>query len=195
MKISAREKRVLIIGGGICAAILGWYAATALLPSGADLARDVELSKRRLLKQKETLQQEETFRARVTEYEERIKQNMARLLPENNPSLASAELQKVLTNMAAQAGVEITQKNIQKEQRLQNDLVKVAVRIETNCNAQQLVQFLAAIESYEKYLFLDELVINGYRIQRRYEIKPSMTVAGIISSPEPKAEDKPGEAK
>ncbi len=195
MKISSREKKFLLIGGIACALVLGWYALSALLPGSSDLSSTVELKKRMLLKQRETLQQEESFRARLAQYEERLQQTRSRLLPGDNASIASAELQRVLSDLAAQAGVEITQKNIQKEQKLQDELVKIAVRIETNCNPEQLVQFLAAVENYDKHLNLDELVINGFRMQRRFQIRPSMTVSGLIAVPPSAEEDKPAEDK
>jgi hypothetical protein len=54
---------------------------------------------------------------------------------------------------------------------------------------------LAAIENYEKFLTLDELTINVYPIQRRYEIRPSMTVSGIFAAIESKGEEKPAAGK
>lgn len=181
MRISAREKRFLIVGGAVAAAILGWYLATELIPAAGDTASALELSKKKLVRQKEILQEEETYKARVAQYRERLEEDRRRLLPYDNPSIASAELQKVLSDLAAREGVGILQKNIQKEQKLQDDLMKVSVNIQTNCNPKQLVQFLAAIENYEKYLTLDELMISGYMIQRRFEIRPSMTVSGYIA--------------
>lgn len=181
MRLSAREKRFLIVGAAVAAGILGWYLATELIPGTADTASALELSKKKLLRQKEILQEEETYKARVAQYRERLEEDRRRLLPYDNPSIASAELQKVLSDLAAREGVGILQKNIQKEQKLQDDLMKVSVNIQTNCNPKQLVQFLAAIENYEKYLTLDELMISGYMIQRRFEIRPSMTVSGYIA--------------
>jgi hypothetical protein len=184
-----------MVGGAVCAAIAGWYLVTTFIPGRDDVSSSLELKRRMLLKQKETLQEEDVFKARISQYQERLKQDQGRFLPGENPSLASAELQKVLSDLAEQVGVEITQKNIQKEQKLQEDLVKVSVRIETNCNPVQLVQFLAAIHNYQRHLTLDELVVNGFRIQRRFEIRPNMTVSGLIAVPETKAEDKPAAEK
>lgn len=189
MRISAREKRFVIAGGAVAAAILGWYLATELIPGAGDTARALELSKKKLVRQKEILQEEETYKARVAQYRQRLEEDRRRLLPYDNPSIAGAELQKVLSELAAREGVGILQKNIQKEQKLQDDLMKVSVNIQTNCNPKQLVQFLAAIENYEKYLTLDELMISGYMIQRRFEIRPSMTVSGYIAAGGAEAKD------
>lgn len=186
---TAREKKVLLIGGAIVAAALIFYAADSLIPSHATLAAEIATKKKILLAQRELLSQEENYKARIEQYRKRLEQDRARLLPGDNPNVAGAELQKVLKDLADHSGVEIIRKDIQREQKVQDNLIKVSVRIETNCVADQLVQFLAAIENYDKFLTLDELSINSFPIQKRYEIRPALTVSGYIAG----AETKPGE--
>jgi hypothetical protein len=111
-------------------------------------------------------------------------------LPGDNASIAGAELQRVLKELADQCGVDIVRRTIRGEQKLQNGVVKISVNIETNCQPDELVSFLAAIENYEKHLSVDELQINSFRIQKRYEMRPILTVAGYILVPETKAEAK-----
>ena len=52
------------------------------------------------------------------------------------------------------------------------------------------MKFLAAIENYDKRLSVDELQINSFRIQKRYEMRPILTVSGYILAPETKPETK-----
>jgi hypothetical protein len=54
---------------------------------------------------------------------------------------------------------------------------------------------LSAVENYDKFLTLDELTINGFRIQRRFEIRPAMTVSGIIAVAENAPAAKPAGAQ
>jgi hypothetical protein len=49
------------------------------------------------------------------------------------------------------------------------------------------VQFIATIENYEKFLRIDDCTISGFRVQRRFEIRPSLTIAGYISTREAKS--------
>jgi len=142
-----------------------------------------------LLKQRETLTREEYYKKRTEQYSARLEKEKALLLPGDNPNVAGAELQKILKDYADQSGVEITQKNILPERKVQDLLTKVSVRIDTNCNLEQLVQFMTAIESHEKYLKIDECMINGFRIQKRYEIRPNLTIAGYISIPAEKPKE------
>jgi type II secretory pathway component PulM len=183
MRITARDKKFLTGGGIIAVLVLGFYVATTAVPSRDELAREVEIKKRTLIRQREMLGQEQNYRNRLDQYRKRLDQDMQRLLAGDTPSMAGAELQRVLSDMAGQSGVEITRKNARPEQKLPDNLVKVSVQIETNCAPEQLVQFLTAIENYGKFLTVDELTITSYRIQKRYEIHPMITVAGYIAAP------------
>jgi hypothetical protein len=188
MNISAREKKFLVVGGSIVTMGTILYVSLSLIPSGAGLSTTVDFKKRMLLKQKETVIQENEFKTRAEQYRQRLDQNMSLLLPYPNPSIAAAELQRILKEMADQSGVEIIRKDIvqQRDQKAQDNLLKVSVRIETNCLPEHLVQLLAAIENYEKYLAVEDLSINSFRIQKRYEIRPSITVSGYIAAPQAK---------
>ncbi len=187
MKITAREKKFLIVGGGSLAMAALFYLALVLMPSGAGAAGTVELKKRMLLKQKETLLREQEYKTRVERYKQRLTQDLTRVLPYDNPGIASAELQKLLKDIADRNGVEIVRRDVQQEKRFQDNLVRVSVKVETNCAPDQLVQFLATVENYEKFLSVDELVINAFRIQKRYEIRPIVTVSGYVVAPAPPA--------
>lgn len=189
MKITAREKKFLTVGGCVVAAIVVFYLLALLLPSREGLSNDVEYKKKMLLKQREILRQEEMYLGRLEGYRQRLEQDMLRFLPGDNPNVAGAELQKILTDLAGQSGVEIMQKNVQREKEVQDNLLKVSVRIETNCLPQQLVSFLTALENYEKFLTVDELIINSFRRQKGYGIRPSITVSGYIVSGETKSEE------
>jgi hypothetical protein len=184
VKVSPREKKLLIIGGAAAAAILAFYVVTTLLPNRGELAAAVELKKRMLVRQREVLGQEEEYKKRIEAYRARLQQDAARLLPGNNASIAGAELQRVLKEIADQNGVEIVRKDVQREQKIEDGLVKVSVRIETNCLPEQLVQLLASVGNYDRFLTVDELAVNSFRIQKKYEIRPSVTISGYLAGAE-----------
>ncbi len=182
MRINARERRVLTIGGVVVAAVLIYYVADAVLPSRSTLAAEVANKKKTLLAERELVNQEAIFKTRVEQYQKRLEQDRSRLLPGDNPNVAGAELQRILKELADRNQVEITQKNFQREKKL-DKLIKVPVQINMQCNSDQLVQFLAAIENYDKFLTVDELSITSFPMQRRFETRPSITVSGFITAP------------
>ncbi len=187
MKMTARDKKAVAIGGAIVAAALIYYIADSVIPSRATLAADVATKKKTLLAERELLGQEESYKARVEQYRKRLTEDRTRLLPGDNSNIAGAELQKVLSDLAAKTGVEVIRKEVRPESKMQDNLVKVSVHIEINCLPDQLVQFLSAIENYDKFITLDELTVNSFKMQKRYEIRPMLTVSGYIASPENKS--------
>ena len=192
MKVTSRERIVIIIGIVAAALVLIFYATTSLLPDSEGLSQNVELKKRMLRSQRETLTREDFYKTRLDQYRKQLDLDKTRFLPGENASMAGAELQKVVKNFADQSGVEITQRNILQEKKVQDLVTKVSLRIETNCTPEQLVQFLASIESYEKMLKIDELVVSGIRLGKKYEIRPSLTISGYITLPEEKPKDNTG---
>ena len=167
--------------------MLIYYAVTLTLPNSENLSRSVELKKKILLKHRETLSREALYKTRLQQFSGHLETYRMRLLPGDNPNVAGAELQKILKDFADQSGVEITMKNILPEKKAQDLLTKVSVKIDTNCNLEQLVQFISAIENYEKHLRIDDCTISGFKIQKRFEIRPSLTISGYISTREEKS--------
>ena len=184
MKLTAREKRVIIIGACVVAAVGIYYAVNLLLPDSANLSQSVEIKKRMLLRQRETLSREAIYKARLEQLSGSLETYRTRLLSGDNPNVAGAELQKILKDFADQSGVEITQKSILQEKKTPDLLTKISVKIDTNCSLEQLVQFITAIENCEKHLKIDDCRISGYRIQKRFETRPSVTVSGYITTRE-----------
>ncbi len=186
MKVNPREKRFLIVGGILVGVMLIYYGAADLLPSPAKLAAEVAAKKRRLMDQRSLLSQEPNFKARVEQMKKRFDQDKSKLLTGDNPNVAGAALQSILKDLADQNSVEIIRKDIQREQKVQDGLVRIPVHIETTCNMDQLVQFLTAIENYDKHLVVDELMVTSYKMQKKTEIRPSFTVSGyILTEPRP----------
>ena len=191
VKVTSREKLFIIIGIAAMGAVAIFYAASTLMPDGEDLSQKVDLKKRMLRSQRETLSREDTYKTLVEQYKKQLEQDMTRLLPGDNASLAAAELQKIIRDFADQSGVEITQRNVLPEKKVQDILTRVSIRVDTNCNPEQLVNFLASIENHEKLLKVDEMNISSIRIARRFEIRPSLTISGYITAKEEKPAEKP----
>jgi hypothetical protein len=191
LKLAEREKKFVIAGAIVAATILLFYFVSMVLPSRDVLSSTVDYKKKLLAKQRETIGSEHHYKGRLTQYRQRLDQDLARLclISDTNTSLAAAELQRVLTEIAGRNGIEIIRKDVQPEQKLENQLVKVSVRIEVNCEPQQLVEFLTAVQNHDKFLSVDELMVNSFRIQKRYEIRPIIKVAAYIVG----AESKPAE--
>jgi type II secretory pathway component PulM len=185
VKISARERKLLMVGGTITILVFAFYLMSSLLPNSSELTRTVDSKRAMLLKQKEIISQEDGFKARITQYEQRLNQDRTRLLPGDNPSTAAAALQKVLKDFADQSGVEITSTTTLPDQKIQDILTKITVQLSVNCTLDELVRFLTMVESYEKYLRVEQLYIQQIPTRNRVEIRPQIKVTGYVATATP----------
>ncbi|MGD0309526.1 MAG: type II secretion system protein GspM [Acidobacteriota bacterium] len=185
MKISTREKRVLVVGGVIAAAVIAFYVAPLVLPEDLDVT--VRQKQNALRQDREILGLEEGYKARISEAQHRLKQDQDRLLPGDNAAAAGAYLQKVLQEFADANQVEITRKTPLQDQK-QDILTKVSYGLDINCSIDQLIRFLTAIENNDKFLRVENLqIISRLQPQRnRDEIMiPSLRIVGYIATPAP----------
>ena len=184
MKLGAKERKFIIIGLGVIAVLALLYVLTNTQPGGEGINDTVELKKKTLLKQKETLYLEGVYESRLQLFENRFQANRAKLLPGDNPNVAGAELLKTLTNFADRSGVEITQKRTLPEEKIENYLLKISARLTTQCDMEQLVRFMTEIQNYDKFLTIDEFMIRTPRNQRDPGMRPNLTISGYIDSSE-----------
>jgi hypothetical protein len=191
VKVSSREKTLIIVAAVIAISVLIFYVATLVVPDSQSISRNVELKTKMLRSQRDTLSHETIYKKRLEQYKIHLNQDMTRFLPEDNPSLAGADLQKIVKDFADQSGVEITQRNILPERKIPDLATKVSVRVETNCSLDQLVQFIARIENYEKMLKIDEMMMNRFQNPRKMEVRTSLTISGYIVLPPEKPKEKP----
>ena len=199
MKVSTREKKVLYAGIVLAVAIMIYYAATLFSPGdGESLAEKVNTQESLLRRQKEFIGREDFYKKFIEESENDITKIQTRLLPGNSPSGAATELHRILSDFAEDSGVVITQRNNQPERKVADSesLTKVSVRIGVDCQLDTLVDFLIAIKNYDKFLKVEELLINTALQQKQLALRRPlyMIVAGYISTPLPdESTTKPGE--
>ena len=129
MKVNSREKRVILIGILAAAAVAIFYVGALLLPDSENLSRSVGLKQRMLRSQRETVSREDFYRTRLELYRKQLDLDAKRFLPGGNSSLAGAELQRVVKDFADRNGVEITQRNLLQDKKVQDTIAKVSIRI------------------------------------------------------------------
>ncbi len=104
------------------------------------------------------------------------------LLPGATLEQAQQALDEILQNLANVNQVVLVRKIKQPDQKLPQNLTKVTDQLETNCSFDQLVRYLTAIKSYEKFLRVEELSILSFRMQREWVIRPSLKVSGFVEN-------------
>jgi hypothetical protein len=194
LKITLKEKRYIAIGAVVVAALMIYYGFSSLLDYRADVRSKVEQKKKLLNRQRETLDHEAEYLKAMNLYSLRLQDDMNRLLNGKTPSIAASELGGIIENFANASGVEITQKNPQAEKRIDDKIIRVSIQIQASCLMDQLVPFLAAIESYQKYLTITQFQIQVFNIARFQnqspvrKLSPTITISGYMYSPGAKSQ-------
>jgi hypothetical protein len=193
LKITAREKRYIAIGAVLIAAVLIFYGFSSLLEESANISKKVKQKKERLSRQLEIMHHKPYYEKELNLYSLQLQKDMSRLLPGDNPNVAAADLGKIIENFAATSGIEINQKTPQGEKRIDEKLMRISVQINAICVLEQLVQFLASLENYDKFLIVTDFSLGVYNssfrnpgvgtAQRRNEIRPTLTISGYIVAP------------
>ena len=192
MKANAREKKILYAGIAVAAVILIYYVATSFSPGdGESLADKVATQESLLLRQRELIGREDFYEKRIEDAENDLVKIRTRLLPGDNASAATTELQRVLDDFAEHSGIVITTKTPLPERKVadSDSMVKVSVRVGLDCTLEDMVDFLTAVKNYEKFLKVEEIQISVNLTQRQYVLRRPvpMVIAGYISvaPPEP----------
>jgi len=190
VKAGTREKRVLYAGIAIAVVIMIYYAATLFSPGGEEsLEERVATQEGLLRRQRELVVREDFYRKRIEEAESGIEKIQARLLPGNNATVGTTELQRMLSEFAEQSGVVITTRsNLQEKRVAESDsLTKVSVRVGLDCTLEDLVDFLIAVKNHDRFLKVEEMAINTAVQQKQMVIRRplNMIIAGYISIPPP----------
>ena len=201
MKANAREKKILYGGIVIAVAILIYYAATAFSSGdGESLAGKVAKQENLLQRQRELVGREEFYKKQIEDAESGLEKIQTRLFPGNNTSAAATELQRVIDGFAERSGVVIMNKGNRPAVKVadSDSLTKISVLVGLDCQLEDLVEFLIAINNYDKFLKVEEITIRTQAAtpQRRMAItRPlNVVISGYISVPPLDPAAKPGES-
>ena len=186
-RLSRREH--IFIGAAVLIALLsvGWLAGVQrtldynravgeLLPARAQVLetrRQLVAGKPSLLRQRETV-------------DARVEALSTRLLTVGTPAVAAAELQRIVKELAAQAGMEVRSERILPPVD-RGELLGVPIEIAVSGEIRHLVDLLARLESAPKLLVLQELKVRVVNVSQPRELLSTLTLSGFISTGKAKA--------
>ena len=190
MNISKRDKKFLTVGA--VALLLYLVANYVVMPF---LEREREI--REGTEQKEvTLEKFEKIIAGRAEVEKQLvqvkrKQTQlnSKLLTGSTPSLAAAEMQKMLEKISATHDLELKSVKVQDGEK-QGDLLTIPLEIRLQTDLERTRKFLADIEKNQKYLIVPSLKISIQNQRDPKEVIVTMVVTGFFMKEEAVKEGK-----
>ncbi|MBI3988668.1 MAG: hypothetical protein HY347_03530 [candidate division NC10 bacterium] len=159
MKISAREKRFLIIGGIaiLLFVLIRWGVGPAI--SGQQGVQDRLALKRELLERYQRILEEKRLdEKRLKALQEVYAGMQKRLFSAEKPGVVTSELQAILQKLAQASGVEVRTVRFLPPKKMEV-FTRIAVELNFGATVRDLKEFLYRIEAHERLLLIPRMVI------------------------------------
>lgn len=150
-KLSLRER--VVVKGGAAAVALILVLHFGLLPwleEAPEPGKAVEERELILQRYQRLTTMAGSEQTRLAAAQERLKNTEAGLLESPSASLASAEWQRLVRELADAKGVQLSSSEVLRTQELSPDYALVVGRVQFGCRLDQLVDFLAALGTSPK---------------------------------------------
>jgi len=190
VSISKRDKRFLTVGA---LALLLFLVITYIIMPFIESEREI----REGTEQKEvTLEKFERIiagRAEVEKQLAQVKKKQTQLnskfLTGSTPSLAAAEMQKMLEKIAGTHDLEMKSVKVQDGEK-QGDLLTIPLEIRLQTDLERTRKFLADIEKNQKYFIVPSLKISVQNQRDPKEVIVTMVITGFFMKEEEVKEEK-----
>jgi hypothetical protein len=180
-KLSRRDRIVLIIG--VAAAVLFALFNFGVFPLLDRLGMSPEVVQQRevgLRRDQRLVVDAKLEAAHFTAAEARLKGLEAGLLESSSPSLASAEWQRLVGQLADSKGIQLGSSEFLRIQELEAGYSLVTGRANFRCRVDQLVDFLVALASSPKLLSVTGLTVYGARGDSQDMPSVQLTIGAVI---------------
>jgi len=181
MKISKRDRRVLIIGGLFAALVLMvLYVILPFLDAQSEIDTKLQLAEKRLQQSLKVIQSESYYRTQQLELDEILRKYQAQLLDAEDSNRARVQLQAIVRDLAEESGVTISRTTPLQERTVGEDYSEVTLQINLDSGMQELANFLYALSTHPKFLKVEQFRINMRRSRREVRMQPQLHVSAFI---------------
>lgn len=196
----SRRERTLLLWGGLAVALY-LLLDLLLLPfwdSLAETRANAEFQARRVRNYRRMLQQQDRTRSELDRFRRRARSLEQGLLDSPGDALAGAEIQGLVRDVAAAQGLAIQNSDLAPLEPLGPHYRKVSTRIRLSGGIHQWADFVAAMGSGPKILFVEDLRISPVRVDDpgNKDVRVTLTVSALKRAEPEKTDGQPrrGEA-
>ena len=161
-KLSRRDQIALGIGAG--GVVLYLLLSFGVLPLFEQLGASTESNQQKVIelrREKRLVAAEGIEKTSLTTAQEHLKSLEAGLLEGATPSLASAEWQQLVAQLAESKGIELGSSELLHTQELGRGYSLVTGRVQFRCRLDQLVDFVVALSGFSKILSVTGLSVTA----------------------------------
>ena len=161
-KLSRRD-RIALTAAAVAAALFmllnfGVFPLLERLGSSPEVVQQNEVELRRDMR---LLAETNLERTHLSAAGDRLKGLEAGLLESSSPSLANAEWQRLVGQLADSKGIELGSSEFLRTQELDAGYSLVTGRVQFRCRLDQLVDFLVALAGFPRLLSVTSLTVSG----------------------------------
>jgi hypothetical protein len=176
-KLSRRDRVALGVGVGAAALFLLLNFGVLPLLEGLGASPEaVQQKESELRREKQLLAEEETEKTRLSAARERLKGLEAGLLESSSPSLANAEWQRLVRQLAESKGIELGSSELLRTQDLGSGYSLVTGQAQFRCRLDQLVDFLADLAASSRLLSVTGLSVFASQSDSQGRISVQLTI-------------------
>jgi hypothetical protein len=134
-----------------------------------------------MLRRYQRLVAESTSQGRIrAAAEARLKDLESGLLESASPSLANAEWQRLMRDLADQKGLELGSSEVLRVEGLSSDYAMVLGRVQLRCRLDQLVDLLVALATSPKLLRATALKVSALQGDPQKRLQVELTIGALM---------------
>lgn len=185
-KLSRRDRIALGVGGGGVALFLIMNFGVLRQFDQVGLSAEGVQQKEVELRRDKRLVAEETFeKAALSSARDRLKQLEAGLLEGSTPSLASAEWQRLVGQLAESKSIQIVSSELLRTRDLGGGYSLVMGRAQFRCRLDQLVDFMVALAGFPKLLSVTDLSLYALQGDKEGRLNVQLTIGAAVRTMAP----------
>lgn len=190
MNISRRDKRFLTVGAvALLLFLVVNYVIIPFMESEREIREGTEQKEVTLEKFEKIIAGRAEVEKQLAQVKKKQTQMNAKLLTGSTPSLAAADMQKMLEKISGTHDLELKSVKVQDGEK-QGDLLTIPLEIRLQTDLERTRKFLADIEKNQKYLIVPSLKISVQNQRDPKEVIVTMVVTGFFMKEEAVQEEK-----
>jgi len=181
MKISKRDRKVLVIGGLSAVVVLVVIYVALPFYENLSVIEDSLAQKRRMLGQSiRVIENESVYEEQEAQLEAELSDLRAQLLGGSDPVLAQNQLETVVRGLADENGVTISRSTPLQEKKIGTHYSRITVQLNLQGGVPEITNFLHAVSMHQKFLQVEEFSMNAFRVRDAVRLQPRVDISGYI---------------
>ena len=184
MKITSRDKKFLVAGAvAFCVFIIMRFLVLPFYDKFAEQRRDIELKERTLEKYLKFIKKQAEFQQTLENLTREEIKTHGILLQGETPSLAAADIQKIVDKIAEESALEIKRVKVM-DPGQKEEFTTIPIQVQFTSDLTRMIKFIQSIETNRKLLTIPDLKIRVKNKRKPREISVTLQISGFMEKKE-----------